>query len=102
MGRNRLKIAIFSALFFGFVAAYGIYNFLIQQREAAKSLKLSTTDVIVASRDIGPGTTVSNEMVKVVSWPRDSVPAGTFSSPKQAVGKVVMVQKLSVTSLTDK
>ncbi len=95
MSSNRLKIAIFAALFFGFIAAYGIHNFLRQQREAAKSLRLATQDVVVATKEILPGATISNAMVKTVSWPKNSLPVGYFAAPKEAVGKVIMHKTLA-------
>ncbi len=36
--QNRLKIALVVAVFFGLIAAYGIYNFLRQQREVAETM----------------------------------------------------------------
>jgi len=36
---NRLRIAIIAAIFFGLIAAYGVYSFLRQQREATEALK---------------------------------------------------------------
>jgi len=95
MSSNRLKIAIFAALFFGFIAAYGIYNFVLQQREATKALRLATQDVVVATKEILPGATISTEMVKTVSWPKNSLPVGYFAAPKEAVGKVVMTKTLA-------
>lgn len=98
---NRLKIAIFVAIFFGFIAAYGIYNFLQRERQARKELEFSTQDVVVASKEIPSGTTVTNEMVKVVRFTRTSVPSGSFSSPKQVVGKAVKVKALSGDPVTE-
>ncbi len=95
MSNKRLKIAIFAALFFGFIAAYGIHNFLRQQREAAKALQIATQDVVVATQEIKPGTTLSREMVKVVSWPKASVPPGSFSASRHTIRKVVMVKTLA-------
>jgi pilus assembly protein CpaB len=95
--QNRLKIALVVAVFFGLIAAYGIYNFLRQQRSAAEALRTSTQDVVVASEDIPPGTTINEEaikkgMVKAIPWPKASLPAGAFSSPQQVLGKVNRVK----------
>jgi pilus assembly protein CpaB len=91
--QNRLKIALVVAVFFGLVAAYGIYNFLRQQRQAAEALRTATTQVVVASNDIPAGATITEEMVKkgtikTVDWPKASVPVGAFQNPKELVGKV--------------
>ena len=97
---NRLKIAILGAIFFGFIAAYGIYNFLRQQREVADRQKMATQDVVVAGKDIPAGTTITDKalkdgMVKVTPWPKGSVPAGSFSSPQQVIGKVIKVKAVA-------
>lgn len=91
---SRLKIAIAAAVFFGLVAAYGIYNFLRQQKEATEALKQATQNVVVASKDIPAGSNITEKMVKEglikeTPFPKASVPAGSFYSPKQVVGKVV-------------
>jgi pilus assembly protein CpaB len=90
--QNRLKIALVVAVFFGLIAAYGIYNFLRQQREVAESARTATQNVVVATKDIPAGTTISDElvkkgMVKATPWPKASVPAGSFNTPEQIVGK---------------
>lgn len=97
---NRLKIAILGAVFFGFIAAYGIYNFLRQQKETTETLRKATQDVVVAGKDIPAGTTITDTVikegiVKVTPWPKASVPAGSFSSPQQVIGKVVKVKAVA-------
>ncbi|HXG50513.1 MAG TPA: Flp pilus assembly protein CpaB [candidate division Zixibacteria bacterium] len=98
--QNRLKIALVVAVFFGLIAAYGIYNFLRQQREASEALKTATQDVVVAGKDIAAGSTITEAMlkdntIKAVKWPKASVPVGSFSDPKQVVGKVNRVKILA-------
>jgi pilus assembly protein CpaB len=95
--QNRLKIALVIAVFFGFIAAYGIYNFLGQQQKATESLKAANQDIVVAAQDIPPGTTLNDEalkkgLVKVTPWPKNSIPAGAFSSTQQVMGKVNRVK----------
>ena len=82
--QNRLKIALVVAVFFGLIAAYGIYNFLRQQRQTAESsLRQETQNVVVAAKEIPAGTAFNDDMikkgmVKAVQWPKASVPAGFF------------------------
>ena len=90
--QNRLKIALVVAVFFGLIAAYGIYNFLRQQRQAAEALRQQTQSVVVAANEIPAGTAMNDEMikkgmVKAVQYPKTSVPPGSFSSPEQLLGK---------------
>jgi pilus assembly protein CpaB len=95
--QNRLKIALVVAVFFGLIAAYGIYNFLRQQKDVAESLRTATQNVVVASKDIPAGTIINDEMikkgmVKTIPWPKTSVPAGSFASPEQVLGKTNRVK----------
>src|SRR5678816_3859960 len=98
--QNRLKIALVIAVFFGLIAAYGIYNFLSDRQKESDSLKASNQDIVVAAQDIPPGTTINEDvikkgMIKTTPWPKSSVPAGAFSSPQQIVGKVNRVKILA-------
>lgn len=91
---NRLRIAIIAAIFFGLIAAYGVYSFLRQQREATEALKSATQNVVVAAKEIPAGTNVTEKiikegLVKETSWPKASVPPGSFYSTNQVVGKTV-------------
>ena len=98
--QNRLKIALVIAVFFGFIAAYGIYNFLGQQQKATDALRMANQNIVVATQDIAPGTTIDDEaikkgIVKVTPWPKNSIPAGAYSSPQQVIGKVNRVKILA-------
>jgi pilus assembly protein CpaB len=98
--QNRLKIALVIAVFFGLIAAYGIYNFLSDRQKESDSLKASTQNIVVAAQDIPPGTTINDEvikkgLIKTTPWPKTSVPTGAFSSPEQVVGKVNRVKILA-------
>ena len=46
--QNRLKIALMIAVFFGFIAAYGIYNFLGQRQKENESLRAADQEILVA------------------------------------------------------
>ncbi|HET9884927.1 MAG TPA: Flp pilus assembly protein CpaB [Candidatus Binatia bacterium] len=95
--QNRLKIALVVAVFFGLIAAYGIFNFLRQQRQAAEALRTQTQDVVIAAKDIPAGSTIAESMLKdgtvrAIKWPKASVPAGAFGTPKEVIGKVNRVK----------
>jgi pilus assembly protein CpaB len=98
--QNRLKIALVVAVFFGLVAAYGIYNFLSQKQKEADTLRASNQDIVVAAQDIPPGTMINEEaikkgVIKTTPWPKSSIPAGAYSSPQQIVGKINRVKILA-------
>jgi pilus assembly protein CpaB len=98
--QNRLKIALVVAVFFGLIAAYGIYNFLSYKQKETDSLRASNQEIVVAAQDIPPGTIINEEvikkgMIKTTPWPKNSIPAGAFSSPQQVVGKINRVKILA-------
>ncbi len=104
--QNRLKVALVVAVFFGLIAAYGIYNFLNQQRKAAEAFRTTTQDVVVAAKDIAPGTMINEELInngtiKTTQWPKTSVPAGAFSSPQQVIGKTNRVKIIANEPILD-
>src|SRR5690348_5528746 len=98
--QNRLKIALVVAVFFGLIAAYGIYNFLSHQQKETDTLRAANQDIIVAAQDIPAGTIFNDEamkkgLIKTNPWPKSSIPAGAFSSPQQIMGKVNRVKILA-------
>src|SRR5437870_12623080 len=98
--QNRLKIALVVAVFFGLIAAYGIYNFLSYQQKEADALRAANQEIVVAAQDIAPGTTLNDEaikkgVIKTTPCPKSSIPAGPFSSPHHVVGKVNRVKILA-------
>lgn len=92
---NRLRVAVIVAVFFGLLAAYGVYSFLRRQQETTEALRKATQDIVVAAKEIPPGTTISKEMVKLAPYPKASVPAGAVSSSEKIIGKVTKVQAVS-------
>jgi len=54
--------------------------------------KLSATApaaVVVAAKDLKPGTTLNSDLVKVISWTGGSMPAGAFTSAEQVIGRTL-------------
>jgi pilus assembly protein CpaB len=87
--QNRLRLAIVLAISFGLIAAYGIANYLRQQRQAAEDFRKSIQDVVVAAKEIPAGAAITPDMVKVTPYLKTSAPPGSFNSPQQVQGKVV-------------
>jgi pilus assembly protein CpaB len=79
------------AIFFGGTAAYMASGWL-----KAKSLKsnqvalqkVQMTPVLVAAKDIVPGSVLDATLVKVVDWPRDSQIVGTMAETDRVSGRV--------------
>jgi pilus assembly protein CpaB len=104
--QNRLKIALVVAVFFGLIAAYGIYNFLSYKQKETDSLRAANQEVVVAAQDIPPGTVMNEDaikkgLIKTTPWPKSSIPAGAFSSPQQIIGKVNRVKILANEPILD-
>ncbi|WP_233862509.1 Flp pilus assembly protein CpaB [Paraburkholderia adhaesiva] len=83
MNNGRAVIMFVVALLAGLAAVVSVSHWLIQTSSDA------VTQVSVAAADIGPGQPISVPMVKMVNWPKDSLPPGTFADPKALEGRVV-------------
>ena len=86
--KNRLRFAMLIAISFGLLAAYGIFSFLRQQRLESERFRSSLQDVVVTTKDVPSGTTLTSDMVKTTSYLRSSIPPGAFSSLQQVTGKI--------------
>jgi len=86
--QNRLRFAMLIAISFGLLAAYGIFSFLRQQRLESERFRSSLQDVVVTTKDVPSGTTLTSDMVKTTSYLKSSIPAGAFSSLQQVTGKI--------------
>ncbi|WP_114284100.1 Flp pilus assembly protein CpaB [Candidatus Halocynthiibacter alkanivorans] len=61
-------------------SAYVARTFIESQTaQAAPSENAALVKVVVAGRDIAFGQAIERQMLTTISWPRDAVPAGTFS-----------------------
>jgi len=70
---------LFVAMVLAVVAGGTVYYYL-QGMPSAKAFAPDTVPVVVASKDMTFGTVLDNEHLKVVQFPKNSVPAGSFSS----------------------
>jgi pilus assembly protein CpaB len=72
----------------GLVASYSVYSYVTMK--IAASVK-PTSQVVVASNEIAPGTAISTSQVKVVAWPRELIPAKATTSINAVQGRVVIL-----------
>jgi pilus assembly protein CpaB len=72
----------------GLVASYSVYSYV--NMKIAGSVK-PTSQVVVASNEIAPGTAISTAQVKVVDWPRELIPAKATTSINAIQGRVVIL-----------
>ena len=87
MARIRIFIVLVIALSAGGVFAYATYRY-VQQPAAAASMK--TKSVVVAAADLQLGKELKPEDVRMIEWPEASVPAGTFTSADDIMGRGVI------------
>jgi Flp pilus assembly protein CpaB len=67
------------------IATTGIFYGLFVGKLGASA----PTPVVVAVKDLKPGTTLRADQVKVASWSGSSVPAGYFTATDQVVGRTL-------------
>lgn len=57
--------------------------------------RVSTTDVVVAARDVALGSRIEADMLKVVRWPASSQPNGVFHNENLLPGRVANITILA-------
>ena len=87
MARIRLFIVLVIALGAGGAFAYATYRYT-QQPAAPASMR--TRSVVVAAADLHLGRALTPEDVRMIEWPDASVPAGTFTSADDLMGRGVI------------
>jgi len=85
--RRRLLIVLAFAGFVGLIASYLVYRVVATVQAGARPE--STAEVVVAAVNMGMAETITPKHVKVVAWPRASVPAGAVTTIASAEGRVV-------------
>jgi len=83
MKNRRALLVMAVAILFGLAAVAFAARWLLNQPGGAAG------SIVVAASDISLGQRLAPEMLKLVEWPSDSVPKGTFSDPQQLAGRVL-------------
>lgn len=81
---------ILLALVMGSLAAGGVYLYL-KGAPVAEAQAVETVPVIVASKDLTFGTTLKDEHLRVVDFPKSAVPVGHFSSIDSVLNQTTKV-----------
>ncbi len=81
MKSKRALIMITTALLAGLAAVWLAYRWVGHLAE-------NTTTVVVAARDLDPGTVLSDTSLQTIAWPSVSVPVGALKDTKLATGRV--------------
>ena len=85
MNRIRIFIVLFLALGLGGTFALASYRYI--QNRPVEKVGLPTTPVVVAGADLALGAELRKEDLRTIAWPADAVPAGSFTDPKDLVGR---------------
>jgi len=90
MKLNLPRGAIFLALAVvaGLVATFGIHRYVSVKTRVVEA---PTRQVFIAAADISPGTALSAQMVKPVTWPQAVIPPNCASSMQEVENRVVKV-----------
>ena len=85
--RRRLVIVLAFASLIGLLASYLVYRVVATVQAGVRPD--STSEVVVAAVNMGMAETITSKHVKIVAWPKASVPAGAVTSMANAEGRVV-------------
>jgi len=85
--RRRLIIVLAFASLIGLLASFLVYRVVVAVQANVKPDV--TTEVVVAAVNMGMAETITAKHVKVVPWPKASVPAGVVTSLANAENRVV-------------
>jgi pilus assembly protein CpaB len=98
MGR-RFVLILGLALVIGLVTGSVVYQVITNKVEARTQ---PTKEVAVAAANINLGEALTSQHVKLMSWPKDSVPVGTLGSVAEAEGRVALTSIVAGEPLFDK
>jgi len=90
VAQNRGGPFLILAILLGLEAAAVVFLYLNQQ-SAANVTTRQTRPVVVAATDQPFGTKLDRNMLKVVNYPKDSVPANAYSSLDSVVGQTTKI-----------
>lgn len=96
MGRflNLRNLMLLGAVAAGFLTIFLMSRYLnLRENQMSEALRArlsreGITELVVATRDIQPATTIVADDVKLVPWPRKAVPSGAFVAVKDLNGRV--------------
>jgi pilus assembly protein CpaB len=86
MARIRVFAVLALALAAGGTFAYGTYQFM-QATPTSAPVAIQTQPVIVAAADLDLGAELRREDLRIIQWPAEAVPSGSFQTPDELVGR---------------
>ena len=85
MARMRVFIVFVFAVGIGGVFAFATYSYV--QSVPAKTVTIPTKPVVVASADLNVGAEITRDDIRIIDWPANALPAGSFNDPKEVIGR---------------
>jgi pilus assembly protein CpaB len=79
---------IVAAVAAGLVATIGINRYVSLKTRVPVT---ESREVVIAAGDISPGTALSSQLIKTVSWPLKVIPPKSVTSPREIFGRVAKV-----------
>jgi len=81
----RVFIVFVFAVGIGGVFAFATYSYV--QSVPAKTVTIPTKPVVVASADLNVGAEITRDDIRIIDWPANALPAGSFNDPKEVIGR---------------
>lgn len=85
MARTRIFMVFLLAITAGGALAFGTYNYMQQLPPPGESIP--TQSVVVAATDLQIGAELRRDDLRVIQWPGNAAPQGTFSTVDELVGR---------------
>jgi len=82
----RGTIFLIAAVAAGLVATFGIHRYVSIKTRVVKA---PTRQVFIATADLSPGTALSGQAVKAVTWPQEVIPPNCASTMREIENRVV-------------
>ncbi len=94
MGQNRPLLFLGAAIGIALVTTVLIYQWLAGQQgsepEAIPVVEVVGSQIAIASDDVPWGTPLTDEFIRLVSYPEDTLPVGHFTKAEDLKGRVVL------------
>src|ERR1700752_3171550 len=88
MNRTRMVVFAFFALALSGAVTYYAYRMLSNRLSPPTE---ETVQIVVASEKLSLGNRLTEQQLRVASWPKANLPEGRFSDPQEIIGRGVIV-----------
>ncbi len=91
MKRTRaIVLTLLIALILAGLASFAAYRYLQEQEKEIERAKAELELVVVAAADIPAGSTLIQEQIEAVKWPKTSLPRGAVNNPMLVLGRLAI------------